>query len=183
MQKKGFTIFFTGFSGSGKSTLAETLKIYLEDTAQRTVTLLDGNVVRCYLSKELGFSKKDRDVNIRRIGFVASEITKHGGVAICSVIAPYTQSRRAVRDEVSKNGRFIEVHVSTPIETCEKRDVRGLYAKVRNGEIKGLTGIDDPYEVPDSAEVVVDTRELTIEESVNYILDCLHKHNLLNKTQ
>jgi sulfate adenylyltransferase len=159
--EQGFTVFFTGLSGSGKSTIANALMVKLMEMGGRPVTLLDGDVVRKHLSSELGFSKEHRDLNIQRIGFVASEITKNGGIAICAPIAPYTKTRRLVREMVEPNGGFIEIHVATPIEVCEARDRKGLYAKARAGLIKGFTGIDDPYEVPENAEMVVDTSDLT----------------------
>jgi sulfate adenylyltransferase len=159
--EQGFTVFFTGLSGSGKSTIANALMVKLMEMGGRPVTLLDGDVVRKHLSSELGFSKEHRDLNIQRIGFVASEITKNGGIAICAPIAPYTKTRRLVREMVEPNGGFVEIHVATPIEVCEARDRQGLYAKARAGLIKGFTGIDDPYEAPDNAEMVVDTSDLT----------------------
>jgi sulfate adenylyltransferase len=159
--RQGFTVFFTGLSGSGKSTIANALMVKLMEMGGRPVTLLDGDVVRKHLSSELGFSKEHRDLNIQRIGYVASEITKNGGIAICAPIAPYAKTRRLVREMIEPNGGFIEIHVSTPIAVCEARDRKGLYAKARAGLIKGFTGIDDPYEAPENAEMVVDTSELT----------------------
>ena len=159
--EQGFTVFFTGLSGSGKSTIANALMVKLMEMGGRPVTLLDGDVVRKHLSSELGFSKEHRDLNIQRIGFVASEITKNGGIAICAPIAPYAKTRRLVREMIEPNGGFMEIHVATPIEVCEGRDRKGLYAKARAGLIKGFTGIDDPYEVPQNAEMVVDTSDLT----------------------
>ena len=159
--EQGFTVFFTGLSGSGKSTIANALMVKLMEMGGRPVTLLDGDVVRKHLSSELGFSKEHRDLNIQRIGFVASEITKNGGIAICAPIAPYTKTRRLVREMIEPNGGFIEIHVATPIEVCEARDRKGLYAKARAGLLKGFTGIDDPYEAPENAEMVVDTSDLT----------------------
>jgi sulfate adenylyltransferase len=159
--EQGFTVFFTGLSGSGKSTIANALMVKLMEMGGRPVTLLDGDVVRKHLSSELGFSKEHRDLNIQRIGFVASEITKNGGIAICAPIAPYTRTRRLVREMIEPNGGFVEIHVATPIEVCEARDRKGLYAKARAGLIKGFTGIDDPYEAPENAEMVVDTSDLT----------------------
>jgi sulfate adenylyltransferase len=159
--KQGFTVFFTGLSGSGKSTIANALMVKLMEMGGRPVSLLDGDVVRKHLSSELGFSKEHRDLNIQRIGYVASEITKNGGIAICAPIAPYTHTRRLVREMIEPNGGFIEVHVATPIEVCEGRDRKGLYAKARAGLIKGFTGIDDPYEVPENPEMMVDTSDLT----------------------
>ncbi len=168
--KQGFTIFFTGLSGSGKSTVANALMVKLMEMGGRPVSLLDGDVVRKHLSSELGFSKEHRDLNIRRIGYVASEITKNGGIAICAPIAPYAATRRQVRDMIQPVGGFIEVHVSTPLEVCEARDRKGLYAKARAGIIKGFTGIDDPYEVPEDPELVVDTSELTPDLAAHRIL-------------
>ena len=159
--EQGFTVFFTGLSGSGKSTIANALMVKLMEMGGRPVTLLDGDVVRKHLSSELGFSKEHRDLNIQRIGFVASEITKNGGIAICAPIAPYTKTRRLVREMIEPNGGFVEIHVATPIEVCEARDRKGLYAKARAGLIKGFTGIDDPYEAPQNAEMVIDTSDLT----------------------
>lgn len=168
--RQGFTVFFTGLSGSGKSTIANALMVKLLETGSRQVTLLDGDLVRKHLSSELGFSKEHRDLNIRRIGYVASEITKNGGIAICAPIAPYTATRRAVRDMIDPLGGFIEIHVSTPLSTCEDRDRKGLYAKARAGLIKGFTGIDDPYETPETPELSIDTTHCTPDEAVQRIL-------------
>jgi sulfate adenylyltransferase len=168
--EQGFTIFFTGLSGSGKSTIAKALLTKLLELGDRRITLLDGDLVRKHLSSELGFSKEHRDLNILRIGYVASEITKNGGVAICAPIAPYRSTRRRVREMIEAGGGFIEVFVSTPIETCEQRDRKGLYAKARAGQIKGFTGIDDPYEEPEKAEVVIDTLNLSPELAAHRIL-------------
>lgn len=142
--RQGFTVFFTGLSGSGKSTIANALRVKLMELGGRAVTLLDGDTVRKELSSELGFSKEHRDINVQRIGYVASEITRNGGVAICAPIAPYTDMRRRVRERVEQHGGFLEVHVATPLETCEARDRKGLYAKARAGIIKDFSGIDDP---------------------------------------
>lgn len=168
--KQGFTVFFTGLSGSGKSTVANALRVKLLEMGGRPVTLLDGDVVRKNLSSELSFSKEHRDLNIRRIGFVASEITKNGGIAICAPIAPYTSIRREVREMIAAGGGFIEVHVATPIEECERRDRKGLYAKARAGLLKGFTGIDDPYEVPQHPEVVLDTSDISPDECAHRLL-------------
>jgi sulfate adenylyltransferase len=168
--KQGFTIFFTGLSGAGKSTIANALMIKLLEHGDRPVTLLDGDIVRKNLSSELSFSKEHRDLNIMRIGYVASEITKHRGIAICAPIAPYAKTRQAVRNEIEQFGGFIEVHVSTSLEVCESRDRKGLYEKARKGIIKHFTGIDDPYEVPTHAEIIVDTTKLSVMESVQHIL-------------
>ena len=157
LKERGFTVFFTGLSGSGKSTLANGLLIKLLELGNRPVTLLDGDIVRTHLSSELGFSKKHRSINVKRIGFVASEITKNRGIAVCAPIAPYSSDRDAVRDIVSAYGGFIEIHVSTPLEVCERRDVKGLYAKARQGILKEFTGISDPYEPPKSPEIIIDS--------------------------
>lgn len=159
--KQGITLFFTGLSGSGKSTLAKILYAKFIESGGRPVTLLDGDIVRRNLSSELGFSKEHRDLNIRRIGFVASEITKNGGVAICAPIAPYESTRRYVRELIEQYGAFIEIHVATPLDVCEKRDRKGLYAKARKGLISAFTGISDPYEAPENPEVRIDTSELS----------------------
>ena len=168
--KQGFTVFFTGLSGAGKSTIANALLVKLLENGNRGVTLLDGDIVRKNLSSELGFSKKDRDLNILRTGFVAAEITKNGGVAICAAIAPYRATRQKVRETIEGIGGFIEVHVSTPLEVCERRDRKGLYAKARAGVIKGYTGIDDPYEEPEHPEIVVDAQTLSPELAAHRIL-------------
>ncbi|HTR70440.1 MAG TPA: adenylyl-sulfate kinase [Mycobacteriales bacterium] len=163
----GRTIFLTGFSGSGKSTVARALVEHLART--RAITLLDGDVVRTHLSRGLGFSREDRDLNIRRIGWVAGEVTKHGGVAVCAPIAPYDATRKWVRATVEAAGgpgSFLLVWISTPLEECERRDVKGLYAKARAGEITGFTGIDDPYEPPEDAELVIDTTDVGVAEAV-----------------
>ncbi|MDH3285900.1 MAG: bifunctional sulfate adenylyltransferase/adenylylsulfate kinase [Acidobacteriota bacterium] len=167
---QGYTVFFTGLSGSGKSTIANILVAKLMEVDTRPVTLLDGDIVRKNLSSELGFSKEHRDLNIRRIGFVASEITKNRGVAVCAPIAPYAATRRQVRELIEHYGGFIEVFVATPLEVCEQRDRKGLYAKARAGIIKGMTGIDDPYEEPQNAEMVIDTTAATAEEAAQQVL-------------
>ena len=168
--EQGFTVFFTGLSGSGKSTVANALMVKLMEMGGRPVSLLDGDVVRKHLSSELGFSKEHRDLNIQRIGYVASEITKNGGIAICAPIAPYAKTRRLVRDMIEPVGGFVEIHVATPIEVCEERDRKGLYAKARAGIIKGFTGIDDPYEVPENPEMSVDTTDVTPDMLAHRIL-------------
>jgi sulfate adenylyltransferase len=168
--KQGVTIFFTGLSGSGKSTIANVLVTKFLETGGRPVTLLDGDLVRKHLSSELGFSKEHRDINIRRIGYVASEITKNGGIAICAPIAPYDATRKAVRDMIEPVGGFILVHIATPVETCEQRDRKGLYAKARAGILKEFTGISDPYEEPKDADVVINTAELSPEEAAQEII-------------
>lgn len=173
--KQGFTVFFTGLSGSGKSTVANALMVKLLEDGSRPVTLLDGDVVRKHLSSELTFSKEHRDLNIQRIGYVASEITKNGGIAICAPIAPYAATRRLVREMISPLGGFMETYVSTPIEVCEQRDRKGLYAMARAGKIKGFTGIDDPYEAPENADIVIDTGELSPDLAAHRILLTLEK--------
>jgi sulfate adenylyltransferase len=170
LNSQGFTLFFTGLSGSGKSTIANAVMTKLMESGGRRVTLLDGDVVRKHLSSELGFSKEHRNLNINRIGFVAAEITKNGGVAICAPIAPYAISRRQVREMIETVGGFIEIHVSTPLEVCEARDRKGLYAKARAGVIKEFTGISDPYEAPEHAEMVIDTSDITIDQAAQQVL-------------
>jgi sulfate adenylyltransferase len=167
---QGMTIFFTGLSGSGKSTIANVLRVKFHEMGGRPVTLLDGDLVRKHLSSELGFSREHRDINIRRIGFVASEITKNGGIAICAPIAPYDWVRKEVRRMIDGVGGFILVHVSTPLEVCEERDRKGLYAKARAGLITEFTGISDPYEAPQDAELEIDTTSLTPEEAAQEII-------------
>jgi sulfate adenylyltransferase len=168
--EQGFTIFFTGLSGAGKSTIAKVLYARFLEMGDRPVTLLDGDIVRRNLSSQLSFSKEDRDINVRRIGFVAGEITKNRGIAICAPIAPYNNTRAEIRNAIEDYGGFIEVHVSTPIKICEKRDRKGMYAKARAGLIKGFTGVDDPYEIPESPEVRIDTADLTPDEAAQEIL-------------
>ena len=168
--KQGFTVFFTGLSGSGKSTIANALLVRLLELGTRPVTLLDGDIVRKNLSSELGFSKEHRDLNVQRIGFVAAEITKNGGIALCAPIAPYAGSRRIVREMVGEAGVFVEVHVSTPLEVCEGRDRKGLYALARAGKIKEFTGISDPYEVPESPELRIDTSDIAPDQAVQQIV-------------
>jgi len=168
--KQGFTVFLTGLSGSGKSTIARVLLSKFLEMGDRPVTLLDGDIVRRHLSSELGFSKEHRDINVRRIGFVASEITKNRGIAICAPIGPYRITRQQIREMIEQYGGFIEVHVATPLEVCEKRDRKGIYAKARAGLIKGFTGIDDPYEAPETPEVRVDATEITPEEAAQEVL-------------
>ncbi|MEE9570792.1 MAG: bifunctional sulfate adenylyltransferase/adenylylsulfate kinase [Gammaproteobacteria bacterium] len=168
--RQGFTVFFTGLSGSGKSTIANALMVKLLELGGRRITLLDGDIVRKNLSSELGFSKEHRDLNILRIGFVASEITKNGGIALCAPIAPYAATRRLVRELIDPVGGFVEVHVATPLDVCESRDRKGLYAKARAGLIKGFTGIDDPYEDPADPEMRIDTTDLTPDLAAHRIL-------------
>lgn len=178
-ERMGLTVFFTGLSGSGKSTLARALSARLMEIGNRPVTLLDGDVVRKHLSSELGFSPEHRDINIRRIGYVASEITKHRGIAVCAPIAPYAKTRLEVRSMVAAYGGFIEVYVSTPLEVCEGRDRKGLYARARAGLVKAFTGISDPYEVPKHAELVIDTSNINVEEGIERIIAFLRREAYL----
>ena len=168
--QQGFTVFFTGLSGGGKSTVANVLMVKLLEMGGRPVTLLDGDIVRKNLSSELGFSKEHRDLNIQRIGFVASEITKNGGIAICAPIAPYESVRRQVRESITPGGGYILVHISTPLEVCEQRDRKGLYAKARAGIIQQFTGISDPYEVPENADLSIDTSDMSPEEAAQAVI-------------
>jgi sulfate adenylyltransferase len=175
---KGFTVFFTGLSGAGKSTTANALVEQLQD-AGRSVTLLDGDAVRKHLSRELGFSKEHRDLNIHRIGFVAAEITRHGGACICANIAPYDAARRQARAMVETHGGFVLVHVATPISVCESRDSKGLYAKARAGLLPEFTGVSDPYEAPADAEVTIDTSTTSLAEAVERIRRFLKRKGYL----
>jgi len=168
--KQGFTIFLTGLSGSGKSTLAKVLLVKFMEMRDRPVTLLDGDIVRKNLSSELTFTTEHRNLNIRRIGFVASEITKNHGIAICAPIAPYEESRRHNRELISRYGGYIEVYLSTSLDVCEQRDRKGIYAKARAGIIKGFTGIDDPYVPPSDPELTIDTSQVTPEEAAQEVL-------------
>jgi len=170
---QGFTVFFTGLSGSGKSTVANALMVKLLERGGRSVTMLDGDIVRRNLSKGLGFSKEDRNTNVERIGYVAAEITKAGGIAICAPIAPYAGPREKNRSVISVEGGYTLVHISTPLEVCEQRDRKGLYAKARAGIIPEFTGISDPYEEPTDAELVIDTTDITAEEAARQIFDHL----------
>jgi sulfate adenylyltransferase len=171
LHRQGVCVWFTGLSGAGKSTTADILTVLLLEHGRR-VTVLDGDLVRIHLSKGLGFSKEDRDTNIRRIGIVASEIVRHGGVAICAAVSPYRAAREEVRNMMAK-GHFVEVFVDTPLEVCEERDVKGIYSQARAGRIKGLTGIDDPYEPPESPELALNTITHSGEENARLILKCL----------
>jgi len=177
--KQGFTVFFTGLSGSGKSTIANALMVKLMEMGGRPVTLLDGDVVRKHLSSELGFSKEHRDINIKRIGYVASEITKNGGIAICAPIAPYTATRRAVREMVEHCGAFIEVYIATSVEECERRDRKGLYKLAREGKIKEFTGISDPYEAPTTPELRLDTENAEVDHCAHQVLLKLEQMGLI----
>jgi sulfate adenylyltransferase len=180
--KQGVTIFFTGLSGSGKSTIANVLMTKFLEMGGRPATMLDGDLVRKNLSSELGFSKEHRDINIRRIGYVASEITKNGGIAICAPIAPYDATRKYVRQLIEPYGGFILVHIATTVEVCEQRDRKGLYAKARAGILKEFTGISDPYEIPADAEVTINTGELSAEEAAQEIILHLEREGFIGTT-
>ncbi len=179
--KQGFTVFFTGLSGSGKSTIANVLLVKFLEMGGRPVTLLDGDIVRKNLSSELTFSKEHRDLNIRRIGFVAREITKNSGIAVCAPIAPYDNIRKEVRQSIEPTGGFILVHTSTSLEVCEQRDRKGLYAKARAGIIPGFTGVSDPYEAPADAEITLNTAEMTPEEAAQEIMLYLEKQGYVGE--
>ena len=177
--RKGFTVFFTGLSGAGKSTTAALLEERLSALSDRPVTLLDGDVVRNLLSSELGFSREHRDLNIRRIGFVASEITKNAGVCICAAIAPYDAVRKEVRAAIEPLGGFFLVHVATPLAVCESRDPKGLYARARAGVLPMFTGVSDPYEIPGDAEIVIDTSSASPAETVEMIVGYIRARGYL----
>ncbi|HXU46911.1 MAG TPA: bifunctional sulfate adenylyltransferase/adenylylsulfate kinase [Thermoanaerobaculia bacterium] len=178
-KNQGFTVFMTGLSGSGKSTIANALLVKFLELGGRPVTLLDGDMVRKNLSSELNFSKEHRDINIKRIGYVASEITKNGGIAICAPIAPYDAVRKEVREGIAPLGGFVLIHVATSLEVCEQRDRKGLYAKARAGIVKEFTGISDPYEVPADAELAIDTDGISPEEAAQEILLYLEKEGYI----
>lgn len=178
--KQGFTLFFTGLSGSGKSTIANAVMVKLMELGGRPATLLDGDIVRKNLSSELGFSKEHRDLNIRRIGYVASEITKNGGIAICAPIAPYSATRRTVREDIEQHGAFVEVHVATSLEECERRDRKGLYQLARAGKIKEFTGISDPYETPDKPELRLDTENVDVDACAHQVILKLESLGLIS---
>jgi sulfate adenylyltransferase len=177
--RRGFCLWFTGLSGSGKSTTAQAVVPMLLERG-RQLTVLDGDVVRTHLSKGLGFSKEDRDTNILRIGFVAGEIVRHNGTVICAAISPYRSARNEVKKMIGDES-FIEVYMDTPLDVCEQRDVKGLYAKARRGEIKGFTGIDDPYEAPRDPEITLDTVKSSPEETASQIIDYLMERGFLRK--
>jgi sulfate adenylyltransferase len=177
--QQGFTVFITGLSGSGKSTLAKVLYVRFMEMRTRPVTLLDGDIVRKNLSSELKFSRDHRNLNVQRIGFVASEITKNRGIAICAPIAPYSESRHTARNMVTPYGGFIEVFMSTPLEICEQRDRKGIYAKARAGIMTGVTGIDDPYEEPQHPELDIDTTRLTPTEAAQEVFLFLEEHGYI----
>jgi sulfate adenylyltransferase len=181
--EQGFALFFTGLSGAGKSTIANALLVKFLEMGGRPVTLLDGDIVRKHLSSELGFSREHRDLNIRRIGFVAAEIAKNGGIAICAPIAPYDSVRKEVRSMVGLVGGFVLIHLATPLEVCERRDRKGLYAKARVGLVQHFTGISDPYEVPTDAEAVIDTTEIAADEAAERVFAYLDREGFVLRGQ
>ncbi len=177
--KQGFTVFLTGLPGAGKSTIAKILYVKFMELRDRPVTLLDGDIVRKYLSSELDYSKEHREINVRRIGFVASEITKNGGIAICAPIAPYEESRRYNRELIGRYGGYIEVYVATPFEVCAQRDRKGMYEKAKKGIIRNFTGVDDPYIPPKNPEITIDTTELTPQEAAQQIILYLEENGYI----
>ena len=181
MKAKGFTVFLTSLSGAGKSTTANALLNRLVESG-RSVTLLDGDSVRKHLSRELGFSREHRDLNIHRIGFVAAEITRHGGVCICANIAPYDAARREARAMVEAHGGFVLVHVATPLSVCESRDSKGLYARARAGLLREFTGVSDPYETPKDAEITIDTSTTSPNDAAGLIVHFLKVQGYLERT-
>jgi sulfate adenylyltransferase len=183
-RQRGLVVFFTGLSGSGKSTMARGVAESLLESGERTVTLLDGDVVRRHLTAGLGFSAEDRDTNVRRIGWVAAEVGRHGGLAVCSPIAPYASAREVARRYATEAGAgFLLIHVSTPLAECERRDRKGLYAKARAGKIKGMTGIDDPYETPTDADLVIDTTGVAPGEAAATVLQHLATYGWIDPRQ
>ncbi|MDP2707146.1 MAG: adenylyl-sulfate kinase, partial [Burkholderiales bacterium] len=181
--RKGFTLFFTGLSGAGKSTLAQVMYARLKEQEARPVTLLDGDIVRKNISSELGFSREHRDINVQRQGYVASLITRHGGIAICAPIAPYANTRAQVRAMVEEDGDFIEIYVATPLAVCESRDRKGLYARARAGLIRQFTGVSDPYETPSNPEIVVDTSLQSANEVAEKILAYLAEQGYMSRPE
>jgi len=177
--KQGFTIFMTGLSGAGKSTITNALAVKLMELQNRPVTILDGDEVRKYLSSELGFSKEHRAINVRRVGYVASEISKNGGIALCALIAPYRQDRDHNRSRISAQAGYIEVHIATPLDACEARDVKGLYALARAGKMKEFTGISDPYEEPINPELSIDTTQMSVEQALELIINYLLQQHFI----
>lgn len=180
--QRGMTIFFTGLSGAGKTSLAKALMATLMSFGINKITLLDGDGTRRILSSELGFSRADRDLNVCRIGYVATEITKVGGIAICAVIAPYESARQSNRRCISQYGEYIEIYLSTSLAVCKMRDTKGLYRRAEKGELKNLTGVNDPYEIPENPDIVIDTKEYSIKQSVDLIVAFLLKNHLIKIT-
>ncbi len=181
MAGRGACIWFTGLSGSGKSTTAEALLPLLEARG-RAVTVLDGDVVRTHLSEGLGFSREDRDTNVRRVGYVAGEVVRHGGLVVAALVSPYRETRAEVRAMVEgAGGAFVEVFVDTPLAVVEERDVKGWYAKARAGEVKEFTGLDDPYEPPLDPELTLRTTDTTPESNAELVVDYLEVHGLLDR--
>lgn len=178
-ENQGITLFFTGLSSSGKSTLAKALCARLMEIQDRSITLLDGDIVRKHLSSELGFSKQHRSLNVRRVGFVSSQIAKNGGIAICALIAPYAEDRLANKNLIAESGNYIEIHVNTPLSICEKRDPKGLYTLARQGKLPQFTGISDPYETPINPEITIDTSECTVEKGVEIIINYLKENGFI----
>ncbi len=168
--RRGFTLFLTGLPGAGKSTLAGRLKEALESQHKRSVTVLDGDIVREMLSSGLTFSRADRELNLRRIGYVAAEVTRHGGVCICAVIAPFRSAREEARNRISPIGGFYEIYLATPLAVCETRDPKGLYKKARRGEIRNFTGVDDPYESPEAPDLILDASRMSVDDEVRKVL-------------
>ncbi len=180
-EKQGFTLLFTGLSGAGKSTLANALAIKLMEIQERPVTILDGDIIRTHLSSELGFSKEHRSINARRVGFVASEITKNHGIAICAFIGPYEKDRAYNRDLISERGGYIEIYVSTPLKECERRDTKGLYTQAKQGKLKGMSGVDDIYEEPLHPDIRIDASQVEIDDAINYIVDYLKQEQYIKQ--
>jgi sulfate adenylyltransferase len=178
---RGIVLFFTGLSGAGKSTIANSVLSRILRLNRRRAILLDGDLVRLHLSADLGFSREHRDINIRRIGYVASEIARRGGIAICAAIAPYDRVRKEVRARVQRWGGFVLIHVATPLEVCERRDPKGLYARARSGMLQHFTGVSDPYEPPEDAELVIDTTNQSAEATAELVLSLLDEGNYLLK--
>jgi sulfate adenylyltransferase len=177
--RRGFTLYLTGLPGAGKTTVASRLKQVLETEHKRSVTLLDGDIVREMLSSGLSFNRHDRELNLRRIGYVAAEVTRHGGVCICAAIAPFRSAREEARQRIKEVGGFYEIHLATPLAVCETRDPKGLYKRARRGEIKNFTGVDDPYEAPEFPDLKIDASRMTVDEEVRKILELPARDEML----